>query len=157
MFKETSEGQTHSCDKCEADARGESTSYLSHSAYLFHTCGKKPPNHHNERVEEIVKSLKPQIKWLPRSEEEYLKRQRLLPVFQGWINQIWEQQEQVIKTTLQTYTAECEARGRESVFEAMKTVEVLAAYDEWWNGKKEPIMLDYFEKKLREALTPPTV
>ena len=32
-----------------------------------------------------IEKLRPRVEWIPRSEHEYLQRQKLLPFFRGWV------------------------------------------------------------------------
>lgn len=98
-----------------------------------------------------VESLKPQITWIPQSEQDYLQRQKLLPVFQGWLNQVWKVQKPYIEQALQTaYEA-----GREeniNLFKGIRNNEDVRAHQSNDNCKHYAVgVLD----RVLEALTNP--
>lgn len=70
-----------------------------------------------------IEKLRPRVEWIPRSEHEYLQRQKLLPFFRGWVNQIWEAQKPHIEAILAAKDAErikAVEEERERIFKEMR-------------------------------------
>lgn len=88
-------------------------------------------SHQPSKSNEIEK-LRPRVEWIPRSEHEYLQRQKLLPFFRGWVNQIWEAQKPHIEAILEAKDAERIKAVEEERERAAQIVEEMMEDHEYW-------------------------